>query len=85
MNTILMGYPVIYSVYCGTYEDKIVPRTWRERLLSRPWRPWEKTKTVNEFVPNVLMVGSPPIIVAHPSLKDAVEAEVAKLGRAYEK
>ena len=24
----------------------VVKRTWRERLFSRPWRPWRKTKTV---------------------------------------
>lgn len=27
-----------------------VPRTWRERLTTRPWRPFKKTKTVDSYV-----------------------------------
>lgn len=26
--------------------NETVSRTWRDRLFSRPWRPWVKTKTV---------------------------------------
>ena len=28
-----------------------VARTWRERFLTRPWRPWEATRTVIPKVP----------------------------------
>jgi hypothetical protein len=36
--------PVIETPYA--LEHKEVKRTWRERLFSRPWRPWVKTKIV---------------------------------------
>lgn len=40
------GAKVISSAYYNDY--KTYQRTWRERLLTRPWRPWQKTKSVYE-------------------------------------
>lgn len=28
------------------HEPRLKTRTWRERLFSRPWRPWQKTELV---------------------------------------
>jgi hypothetical protein len=41
-----------------------VKRPWRERLFSRPWRPWVKTRLVIPTVPGMLqlvglLAGSP--------------------------
>lgn len=33
-------------------EPQAVRRSWRERLCSRPWRPWKATKTVVPQVPS---------------------------------
>lgn len=43
-----------------------VRRTWRERLLSRPWRPWKATRIVVLQVPSrqVYMMGDS--MVVHP-------------------
>ncbi len=42
----LHGWRVFTSPYMThrVFEER--PRTWRERLLSLPWRPWEATKVV---------------------------------------
>lgn len=51
-------------------------RPWRERLLSRPWRPWEATRLVLVSVPDedAVYVVSPGVLVCHDS-------KVAKLRR----
>ncbi len=43
---------IIESLWCTDPEERTVTRTWRERLLTRPWRPWERTKTVTVQVPS---------------------------------
>lgn len=48
-----------------------VKRTWVERLLFFPWRPWVREKTVYPMVPdpNYLIVdlaGQRPVLIAHP-------------------
>jgi hypothetical protein len=46
------GMRVIESVYLEEYgPPTLVRRTWRERLFSRPWRPWKATKVVRQKVP----------------------------------
>ncbi len=42
------GMPIYTSPNIPQYHKKQieVPLTWRERLSSRPWRPWVKTKTI---------------------------------------
>jgi hypothetical protein len=64
----LLGLKVIESPYLeqdGTPYD--VRRTWRQRLFSRPWRPFVTTYTV---VPRVPLEGfvqlNPHTIVMHP-------------------
>ena len=44
-----------------------VRRTWKERLFSRPWRPFKRNKTVIPKVPSEeVLVILPNTIVAHP-------------------
>lgn len=46
-----------------------VRRTWKERLFTRPWRPWKATRTV---VPKVPMKGGYRLadgtIIVHPAI-----------------
>lgn len=43
-------------------EHKEVKRTWRERLFSRPWQPWVKTKIVVK--PAMFIVNVPALLAA---------------------
>lgn len=42
-----------------------VPRTWKERMFSWPWRPLRKTKVINVPDPTVYLMGDKAI--AHPA------------------
>lgn len=42
---------IVTSNLLTVKEDRTVPRPWRERLFSLPWRPMVKTKTVAVDVP----------------------------------
>lgn len=43
-------------------------RTWKERLLSLPWRPLKKTKTVVPQVPSKEVIRAGNKLYAHPEL-----------------
>lgn len=49
-----------------------VPRTWRERLLGRPWRPWQATKLQEteetEWVPDQAVYVVDGRMVCHPEV-----------------
>jgi hypothetical protein len=48
----LFGLNVIQSEYLVEDGDPVtVRRSWRERLLTRPWRPWEATRTYRPKIP----------------------------------
>lgn len=45
-----------------------VRRTWRERLLARPWRPLQRTRTIVPQVPSpTLYLMAPNTLVGHPA------------------
>lgn len=55
-----------------------VRRTWRERLLTRPWRPWQRERWVTPMLPSkdcyVLTNGC---VVMHPETAKALRATLA--------
>lgn len=64
------GLRVVESAYLEEDGDPItVHRTWLERLFSRPWRPFVKTRTV---VPRIPLRGAIRLnattIVMHPAI-----------------
>lgn len=61
-------------------EPYTVHRTWRQRWLSRPWRPWLRTYVVVPSVPYRGAVQiSPTTLVMHPATLRALrESEVNK-------
>ena len=72
---------VIESELLTTTEESLRQRTWRERLFSRPWRPWRATATESVQVPDPnlysfdapLSLGSTTVrtvkvVVGHPSV-----------------
>jgi hypothetical protein len=47
---------------------KTVERTWKERLLSWPWRPWKSTKAITIEEPDMdYYVIAQGVIVCHPT------------------
>jgi len=48
--------------------EEHVPRPWRERLLTWPWRPWQTTRLVSRTVPDphLYRFGS-ACVLAHPA------------------
>ncbi len=64
------GYKVIENPFMvKPGEPKELKRSWRERLFTRPWRPWVRTKMVATYVPSdeVLQVSNHTFIM-HPVL-----------------
>ncbi len=62
----LGGMTIIESPFLTKEEQEIVPRTWRERLFTRPWRLFEKTKTVTVRVPDPDLYSVAGMVYGHP-------------------
>ncbi|NIQ88650.1 MAG: hypothetical protein GWN93_06045 [Deltaproteobacteria bacterium] len=59
---IYRGVQVIESVHCT--KNVWVPRTWRERLFTLPWRPLRKMKYMT--VPDPELYATPIGFMGHP-------------------
>lgn len=65
---------LIESLYLTESVERTERRSWRERLLSWPWRPWHATKTVWVQVPSRKAVRlSDRLLVVHPEFKKEIE------------
>lgn len=58
-----IGIQIIEDAYINDYDH--VRLTWRERLFSKPWRPWVKFKSV--YNPKYYKVGAARIICSPQS------------------
>ena len=65
------GKQVFLSAYASRVVSTVVRRSWRERLFSRPWRPWRATKVVSHTEP--CMFDTPLSIVMHPVLWNQIK------------
>lgn len=65
----LTGMQIIESVWLTEAGEPVqVRRTWRERLTTRPWRPWRATKTIIPQVPSKCVLGlNHNTICVHPA------------------
>ncbi|HEC64245.1 MAG TPA: hypothetical protein ENI23_03020 [bacterium] len=45
-----------------------VTRSWKERLFTRPWKPWVATKEIFNIIPNpeLFYIKDRGIVLAHP-------------------
>jgi hypothetical protein len=75
------GWPVITSTWMTRSETREVPRPWRDRLWSWPWRPWRATMLVTVQVPSddVLRVGGR--LVMHPATLAKLQARLGEAPR----
>jgi hypothetical protein len=58
----LRVFESLYAVRSG--EPVEVPRSWGERLFTRPWRPFRRTRIVVPQIPMAYKIGE--TLVAHP-------------------
>ena len=73
-NNIWGGVKIIQSEAMVEPGEPIeVPRTWRERLFTLPWRPFKKTKTVIPMVPQKRAIKLPGgELIMHPTMVRAL-------------
>lgn len=65
----LNGLTVIESVYLTQPGTPYVQRrSWRERLCSRPWRPWHATRLITPMVPypGAIQINTTTVVM-HPA------------------
>lgn len=82
MTSLLSGYRVQVNPHMVVLGDVVqVPRTWKERLLTMPWRPWVSTKPHQTFKPdtNVYVLGGDTLVM-HPDTYARLLTEVNKSG-----
>jgi hypothetical protein len=70
------GLEIIEDEKVGEPLSIQVPRSWRERLLSRPWRPWRRTKPVTIWEPKgtVFQLGNK--LIMHPADAHKLRTEI---------
>lgn len=68
------GIPVTLDPWLTDATYRTERRTWRERLVSWPWRPWVVMKTIRIEVPSsrVLRVGNR--LIMHPATWSRLKA-----------
>jgi hypothetical protein len=65
--------PPTHTFSSFVYKDKIVNRTWKERLFTLPWKPWAKTKVIKEPA----IYETPYGIVAHTCFQRELERDTS--------
>lgn len=72
----LPSFDLRESVYCTVSEERVVRRTWKERLLSWPWKPWVAEKTIFIQVPDehVYQIGR-YTFVCHPAIAKQIREQ----------
>lgn len=76
-QTNVASVPIILSSHACDPEYELVKRTWKERLLSRPWNPRRKFKQVMVALnPQMYRMRNPisggDVIIAHTSLGESL-------------
>lgn len=67
--TTALGYRVVTDpnmVVPGSYS--VVHRSWRERLFSRPWQPFKRTRGVTHFIPDPNVIIRKDTMIMHPDI-----------------
>lgn len=65
---VVPGYHIIETPMMHDIETQVIRRSWRERLFSWPWRPWQAEKAVMVYVPKeeVLIDHQNQLLIMHP-------------------
>lgn len=72
---IMSGYRLMSNPLLTDTRTREVPRTWKERLFTHPWRPLKKTRTESYQVPSrqVIVIAEHRVMVAHPVMVKEIE------------
>ena len=62
----LYGIRLVSSPLMIKQHNEVVKRSWKERLLSLPWKPWFKTKMVIHYDPDPNLYRMGNSIIGHP-------------------
>jgi len=73
------SYAIIESDQLYETKTRSVRRSWRERLFTRPWRPWIATKTISYRVPSECIYVMDDKIVCHPSVAEALRHAISEV------
>lgn len=63
-------------------DAKVVRRTWRERLLSWPWKPWASQRLEAVLGPDPRLYRAGAVIIGHPDTIAAATQELARQAQA---
>jgi len=74
----LDGFGIVIDEECFRLFQKKEKRTWRERLFSFPWNPFQAHKIIIERKPNVLVDSCMRVIYCHPDVADEIIAQFSK-------
>jgi hypothetical protein len=84
----LPNIQIIESVHLTVTVEKTVKRTWRERMFTWPWKPWEDTKTIQVQEPDpkfyVMTQHGSRTIVCHPARAAQLRDELGKQNLAHQ-
>lgn len=74
----ISGYKLISSPFAltqGPDREIMVSRSWRERLFSRPWKPWvkERKSMCVTFIPAIYKDENRKCIYYHPSFDPIIK------------
>jgi len=73
------GMKIIESVWMTEPGEPVqVRRSWRERWLARPWRPWKATKMITPQVPMRAGYQMGDAVVMHPETLRQLKATLAQ-------
>jgi len=77
-------FQIVESTELTITESEIVPRTWRERLFSWPWRPWVKTKLIVRTMPDpntylMLSLYGEQVAICHPAIATALRERMGSV------
>lgn len=80
-DLLLNGYQVIESLHLTKAgEPYQVRRSWRERLLGRPWRPFAATRTVVPQVPSqTAFLLNSRTLVMHPEMHRELKRQLGAI------
>jgi len=71
------GKEIITSLHMTKTSDPFsVKRTWRERLFSWPWRPWQTTKMITKQIPSDEVYVFEDRMMMHPETLRQLQAEL---------